>query len=130
MLRQQFRFSGEYKAGKPVPDNPEEVRSFFASQKGRFEAVFNRESEDVTQRQRGFYYGKLLPAAVKVTGHTLEEIDGVLHRAFLTVNKGQEMEYVRSTSDGSMTKEEYSEYIRMCVQRLSEHGIDCGECPK
>ena len=123
-------FVGEYKGGKPIADNPLEVQEFFRQQTGRFEATFCKESDDITKRQRGFYYGKLLPAAAKQTGHTIEELDGVLHRAFLTVNKGKPLEYVRSTSDGSMSKEEYTEYIRLCVQRLAEHGIDAGDCPR
>lgn len=122
-LKQSFRFSGEYRDGKIIPDNTSELKAFISSQSGRFEAVLERESEDITKRQRGFYYGKLLVIAAKITGHSTEEIDGVLHKAFLTLNKGELNEYVRSTAEGQMTKEEYSNYISQCVQRLAEHGI-------
>jgi hypothetical protein len=130
MLRKEITIGGLSENGHFQPDNVAEIEQWLHENKGRIECVLRRESEDISKRQRGFYYGKLLPAAARATGHSIEEIDGVLHRAFLTVNSGTAMEYVRSTAEGSVSKEEYTEYIRMCVQRLAEHGIDCGERPK
>lgn len=116
-------FTGDFKEHRACFDRPEEVKNFIQTASGRFQVTFEKEPKSITQKQRGFYYGLLIPMVAKASGHSDEEVDGVFHRAFLTVNRGQPNEYVRSTADGQMPEEEYTDYVRQCVQRAAEHSI-------
>jgi hypothetical protein len=121
MLKNQYKFSGIYKDGKAIPDKPAEVVAFFKSQLGRFEATFEKESEDIVQRQRGYFYGVVVPTIAKVTGYTEEEVVGVTKKRHLTANKGLKTEYVRSET--TLTKEEFAKFIDLVIKDAANCGI-------
>jgi len=81
-----------------------------------------------TNEQLGYYHACVKPSAaegfIERTGHpvTLEQADGALSKIFLTVDKGTELERVRSKAD--LSTKEMSIFIEQCIHMIaSEFGV-------
>jgi hypothetical protein len=115
---------GTIEAGKLTLDQEEMFRVWLrglGKAARKVEVVLQDITRSKTQAQLGYYFASVVPALMDWTGYTKQESDGVLCRLFLTENKGQPNEFVRSKAD--LTCEEMSEFIDNCVRFLLEHGI-------
>lgn len=122
------KFYGIVKGGKVVWDNPDICKLWIKRLEGkRIEGTFQKEREDGTDSQRGYYFSCIVRAAVNggdFAGWTSEEIDGYLCKKFLTLDKETPKERIRSrASEAGFTKENWSELIDKSIMDMAEHGI-------
>jgi len=124
------KFYGIIKEGKAVFDDRLIFDLFAKRLEGkRFELTLQKESEDGTDSQRGYWFACIVRAAVNegdFKGWTADEIDGYLCKKFLTVDKGTPKERIRSRSaEAGFTKEDWSELIENGIKNVAEHGVTC-----
>jgi hypothetical protein len=122
------KFYGVVKDGKVVWDNPDICKLWIKRlENKRIEGTFQKEQEDGTDSQRGYYFSCIVRAAVNegdFAGWVADEIDGYLCKKFLTIDKGTPKERIRSRSSGaSFTKEDWSELIDKSIMDMAEHGV-------
>lgn len=114
---------GQVEHGKLTLDNRPYLNACLKSVKKaeRVEVTIAPIRQDKTAQQLKYYYGVLIPAFCEETGYTKEEVDGLLKKIFLTVNKGTKKEYVKSLSELSVKA--MSDYIDSCVMFGAEHAV-------
>jgi len=114
---------GEISGGKLSLSQPELFRVWLGAVKhqGPIEIVIRGVSAGKTNAQLAYYFGVLVKELSDYAGYSKDEADGVLCRRFLTANRGQPNEYVRSKAD--LTTEEMSAFIDSVILLLAECGV-------
>ena len=95
------------------------------------EVVVKEKEKDPTLRQYGYYYGVVLPTALKdetFGGWTKEELDAYLKNNFLQKTKlkilnNVPVELRYSPSKAIITKEEMTEFLNKVIIFLAQQGI-------
>ncbi len=105
-------------------DNKEVYKLFLQNFRGkRVEVTIREEGEDWSVPQFRYLYACVYEPLAKEVGYTVEELDGVLKKKFLTVNKGKKREYVRDKH--TLNRAELAEYIDKCIHQAAEVGVVC-----
>ena len=95
------------------------------------EVVVKEKEKDPTLRQYGYYYGVVLPTALKdetFGGWTKEELDAYLKNNFLQKTKlkilnNVPVELRYSPSKAIITKEEMTEFLNKVITFLAQQGV-------
>ena len=118
----QGKFYGEIKEGKLVLDSKTVFNVWIENWEGqRVEITVAKEAENITQQQWAYLFACVYAPLSEHTGHTVEEIDGILKKKFLTKNKGKKTEYVKDKS--RLTKAELAKYIDDCIMTAAKTGV-------
>jgi hypothetical protein len=121
-MSKKAKFYGEVKGGKLLLDRPELYQAFIPTLEGlRIELTLEKESEDITKNQWAYLFAVLYPAIALETGYTVEEVDGMLKKRHLTVNRSLKNEYVKDKS--SLNREQLAQYIDLCLLDAANLGI-------
>lgn len=117
-------FYGSVKDGKVLFDNRSIFDLFVKNYEGeRIEITVEKEQDNWTLQQFRYLYSCVYLPLAEHTGHSIEEIDGVLKRKHLIRNKGTKWEYIKSKA--ALNRKELSDYIDLCIQTCAEVGIVC-----
>lgn len=110
-------------AGKLVFNDIDLLKEWLSRYSDRaVEVVFQTPKKDKTQPQLGYLFGHVIPAISEYTGHTEEEVYGILKYKLLKVHVpgrlapdsiADENDYVRSLAD--CTREEVAKFIDSAV---------------
>jgi len=116
-------FYGTIDSGKLTLDNQELLRVWLKSHKKplRVQVCIEPIERHLTDQQRKYFYGVIVPAFMDYCGYSKNEIAGVLKRLFLTVHRGTKKEYVKSLTELNVA--EMSAFIDECSLCAAEIGI-------
>lgn len=124
MPTKKGHFYASVSEGEIHLDNKEVCKLFVKNFEGkRIEITIEEETDDWTTQQFRYLYSCVYTPLAAEVGYTVEELDGVLKRKFLTRNKGTKKEYVKEKS--SLNRKELAEYIDKCIQQAAEVGVVC-----
>lgn len=118
------KFYGEIHDGKVRWASPELLRQFVAQQEEGLsvEMELKPVGKDITAAQLGYYFGAIVKRFVENGEYdSPQEVDGLLCKALLTVNKGTGKEYVRSKTD--LNRKELSDFIEGAIRIASFAGL-------
>src|SRR3989304_872155 len=117
-------FYGIVKGGKIVLDTPQLFSTWIKTLEGkRIEVEIQKEQDDITTQQYRYLYGCVYTPIAEETGYTVDEVDGVSKRLFLTQNKGTPKEYVKEKH--RLSRSELAYYIDQCIMKAAEIGVVC-----
>ena len=104
-------------------DRPDLMTRYIRSlpDKTRVEITVEKESEDKTAEQLGYYFSCVVTPLAEHLGYTKREMDGVLCKLLLTVNEGTDKEYVRSKAD--LNRVELAQFIDEAIMCAAGHGV-------
>jgi hypothetical protein len=118
------KFYGEVHDGKVRWSSPELLRQYIAQQEEGLAISMEIKpvGKDITAEQWGYYYGAIVRRFIKNGEYdSPQEVDGLLCKALLTVNKGTGKEYVRSKTD--LNRKELSDFIEGAIRIASFAGL-------
>lgn len=126
-------FTSPVKDGKVTGDTALRIRQMLALYEGKEVEISLKEvKKRVTQSQRGYFHGVIVPQYrlhFHNAGHTYDDSTvrhylaryvGKLTRTFVGPDD-KEYEHVKSVE--SLTKEEMSDFIEICLQHAAEIGL-------
>jgi len=87
----------------------------------RVELTLQRESEDKTKEQLGYYFSCIVQPLADHLGYTKVEMDGVICKHLLTENSGTKKEYVKSKSD--LNRAELAKFIDNAIILAAQSGV-------
>lgn len=115
-------FYAQVKNGKVQLDNKTVFDLYVKNFEGKkIEITVEKEQVDITQSQWAYLFSVVYPAIANETGYSINEVDGVLKKRHLTVNKGLKKEYVKSKSN--LKRKELSDFIDLVIRDAAEIGI-------
>ncbi len=114
-------FFGKVVDGRITFNNKEALNNHVSRFNGKeVEVIIKRRTRNVTREQYGYLY-VLYNLVSEHTGYSVDEIDGVMKRRHLTVNRDSPFEWVKNKSQ--CTSQEISDFINKVRMDCAEHGI-------
>lgn len=117
-------FYGEIHDGKVRWTRPELLRQYIAQQEEGLsvDVEIKPVGKDITAAQWGYYYGAIVKRFIENGEYqSPQEVDGLLCKALLTVNRGTGKEYVRSKTD--LNRKELADFIDGAIRIASFAGL-------
>jgi hypothetical protein len=99
------------RGGQLIPMSPDGIRAFAASfdEETEMKITIEKDYSNKSDLQMGYYFGVVVKAAVKESGYSRDEVDGVFCKNSLTQCQGTSKEYVKSK--GKCTTVEINQLI-------------------
>ena len=131
-MKRKVRHRGKVIDGKLHLHNIDYYNLCLQEQEGKeIEIIVQQQERDPTLRQYGYYYGVVLPTALKdetFGGWTKEELDAYLKSNYLQKSKMKiinnvPVELKSSPSKAAISKEEMTEFLNQVITFLAQQGI-------
>jgi len=131
-MKRQLRHKGKVIDGQLHLNNVDYYTHCLKEYEGKeIELIMQEKEKDPTLRQYGYYFGVVLPTALKdetFGGWTKEELDAYFKSNFLQKSKMKiinnipiELRY--SPSKTAISKEEMTEFLRQVITFLAQQGV-------
>lgn len=120
---QEVKFYGQVEEGLLKLDRHSLFETYLANlpEGQRMEITVQKESEDKTKEQLGYYFPCIVQPLADHLGYTKVEMDGVICKQLLTENPGTKREYVKSKSD--LNRAELAKFIDSAIMLAAQEGV-------